>query len=318
MSFPPVSPAASRQRSLFAYLLLCGLVAFAPLHAQQTSEALEVQIALDQENFSPGAIDGLWGHRTRGALRAFQEARGLTASGELDAETREALKLDRDDLLIEHTLTEADLAGPFVEKIPDSPSDQAEMDSLAYTSAAEALAEHFHLDKDTLRTLNPDAALEAGTTLKVPNVRGSKEKAPSPSGDVRVVVSKSKNSLEVRDAEDEIVFYAPVTAGSEREPLPLGDWKVEVVSVEPTYHYNPELLLDADPNQEEVSLPAGPNNPVGLVWIGIDKEHYGLHGTPEPSEIGYTESSGCVRLTNWDAKKLAHLVSAGTAVRFEE
>jgi lipoprotein-anchoring transpeptidase ErfK/SrfK len=112
-------------------------------------------------------------------------------------------------------------------------------------------------------------------------------------------------------------MFAPVTVGSEHDPLPLGTWKVSGIQHDPTFFYNPDLFWDADPSHAKAKIPPGPNNPVGLVWIDINKEHYGLHGTPEPSRVGYTESHGCVRLTNWDAVKLAGLVKPGTRVVFE-
>lgn len=286
------------------------------------TDALEVQIALDVANFSPGAIDGLWGDNTRGALRAYQSAHGLDVTGELDAETRSSLKLDDRQLITEHTLTADDLAGPFIDQVPESPMDQAKLDHLAFTSPSEAVAERFHLTEERLEALNPGVELKTGATIRVPHLQPPSEGEATPPrepvGALHVVVSKGSSSVQVKDEEGHLVFYAPVTAGSEKEPLPLGEWKVEAISIDPQYHYDPKLITGADPSDREVSLPPGPNNPVGLVWIGIDKEHYGLHGTPEPSEIGYTESSGCVRLTNWDAETLAHLVTAGTRVTFQE
>jgi lipoprotein-anchoring transpeptidase ErfK/SrfK len=131
-----------------------------------------------------------------------------------------------------------------------------------------------------------------------------------------VTVSKSASALTVTDTAGQVLMYAPVTTGSEHDPLPVGEWKVNGVQFQPKFRYNPELFWDADPTHTKAMLPPGPNNPVGLVWIDISKEHYGLHGTPEPSTIGRTESHGCVRLTNWDALKLAGLVKPGTRVIF--
>ncbi len=283
------------------------------------SEVAKVQTTLALVNFSPGAIDGVWGDNTRGALRIFQESQGLDASGELDPSTRELLRLDRGDLLTRYQLTASDLSGPFIERVPDDPTDQAELEQMAFTSPAEALAEKFHLTEEMLSSLNPGLSLEVGATIWVPNLEAGITPGPdTPAQDLRVVVSKNRSSLEVRDAHEKVIFYAPVTAGSNREPLPLGEWEVRTITTDPNYYYDPDLILDADPNQQEASLPPGPNNPVGTVWIGINKEHYGIHGTPEPSEIGHSESSGCVRLTNWDAQHLAQLVSAGTQVLFQE
>ena len=111
---------------------------------------------------------------------------------------------------------------------------------------------------------------------------------------------------------------APVTSGSEHDPLPIGNWKVAAVQRNPKFHYNPDLFWDANPAHSKATLPPGPNSPVGVLWIGLDKEHYGIHGTAEPSTIGHTTSHGCVRLTNWDAVRLAGLVKPGTPVIFDQ
>jgi lipoprotein-anchoring transpeptidase ErfK/SrfK len=124
--------------------------------------------------------------------------------------------------------------------------------------------------------------------------------------------------LTVTDGTGHVLFYAPVTTGSEHDPLPIGEWKVNGIQHDPPFHYNPDLFWDAEPKHAKATIPPGPNNPVGLVWIDISRPHYGLHGTPEPSAIGRTASHGCVRLTNWDALKLASLVRPGTHVVFTE
>ena len=136
-------------------------------------------------------------------------------------------------------------------------------------------------------------------------------------GRVKVVVSKGKSILTVYDQSEKIIFHAPVTSGSEHDPLPLGNWFITAVIRNPTYNYNPELFWDADLANARVTIAAGPNNPVGVVWMALNKPHYGIHGTPEPRRIGYSESHGCVRLTNWDALALAALVTKGTRVVFE-
>jgi lipoprotein-anchoring transpeptidase ErfK/SrfK len=132
------------------------------------------------------------------------------------------------------------------------------------------------------------------------------------------VVSKKASVLIVYDQQDQILFYAPVTSGSEHDPLPIGNWIVTSVVRNPVYHYNPDLFWDADSTNAKEKIAAGPNNPVGVVWIGINVPHYGIHGTPDPGMIGHSESHGCVRLTNWDAMRVANLVKNGTPVVFEE
>ena len=183
-----------------------------------------------------------------------------------------------------------------------------------------------------LKRLNPGAHFTAGEHIRVPNVLGVAQEAPTATraagfdrkpepaeaGIVKVVVSKKASILTVFDQKDKVIFHAPVTSGSEHDPLPLGNWVITLVQRNPTYNYNPDLFWDANPANAKEKIAAGPNNPVGVVWIEINKAHYGIHGTPEPGRIGYSESHGCVRLTNWDASKLAGLVKEGTAVVFEE
>jgi lipoprotein-anchoring transpeptidase ErfK/SrfK len=166
-----------------------------------------------------------------------------------------------------------------------------------------------------------DAAKNAGATRaggQAPSGTTDKQgasktgqRAPEP---VTVTVSDSTKTLQVQNAAGETVFHAPVTVGSTNDPLPVGEWKVNGVSLNPPFNYNPQLFWDADPKHAKAKIPPGPNNPVGVVWIDLNKEHYGIHGTPEPSRIGYTESHGCIRLTNWDAMRLAALVAPGTKV----
>jgi len=154
--------------------------------------------------------------------------------------------------------------------------------------------------------------------VSVSPTTGSNAPKAAPGNNVTVTVTKSTSALTVEDAAGKVVFYAPVTTGSEHDPLPIGEWKVNGVQFNPSFNYNPELFWDADPAHAKAKLPPGPNNPVGLVWIDLSKEHYGIHGTPEPSAIGRTQSHGCVRLTNWDALRLAGMVKPGTRVVFSE
>ena len=133
-----------------------------------------------------------------------------------------------------------------------------------------------------------------------------------------VVVSKSKSTVEALDANGKVLAEYPATIGSIHDPLPIGDWKVTHVTRDPIFYYNPNLFWDASGSDTKAEIKPGPRNPVGVVWIGLTKEHYGIHGTPEPSLIGHVQSHGCVRLTNWDAAELAGMVSAGTPVVFKE
>jgi lipoprotein-anchoring transpeptidase ErfK/SrfK len=292
-----------------------------PQQMQKQPAAADVQILLDRSGFSPGMIDGRGGSNTLKALAAFQAARGLAAAGtpagQIDPATWQALTANGPTILAAYRITAEDVAGPFTRRIPEDMEEKAKLKALGYTSVLEMLGERFHTSPDFLRRLNPRARFAAGETIRVPAVRQvSTEPAKAPEG-LTVVVSKGMSALTVQQG-NQVVFFAPVTAGSEHDPLPIGDWEVKGVARNPSFNYNPELFWDADPDHSKAKIPAGPNNPVGQVWIDLNKEHYGIHGTPEPRTIGRSFSHGCVRLTNWDALTLAALVEPGTPVLFRE
>jgi lipoprotein-anchoring transpeptidase ErfK/SrfK len=289
---------------------------------------LALQVELDRAGFSPGEIDGKSGSNTKKALAAYLEVHKTPPVPGTTLET--------------YVITAEDADGPFV-KAPEDMMEKAKLKALGYASLLELLAEKFHSSPALLTSLNPGVKFAAGAKITVPNVvvAGSKAAAtakPDPTakpadatqkpgaaatpadarGADKVVVSKGQSSLRVLDSTGATIFYAPVTSGSEKDPLPLGNWAVTAVLRNPVFNYNPDLFWDADPAHAKATIPPGPNGPVGIVWIDLSKEHYGIHGTPEPGRIGYSQSHGCVRLTNWDAARLADLVKKGTPIHFVE
>lgn len=298
-------------------------------HAVADDDGMALQVALDKAGFSPGVIDGSMGKLTRDAVKGFQEAHGLTPTGEMDAPTKAALG---DPGAPTVTVTVSD-EGPFQDAIPHDPDKQAKLDRLGYTSAVEALAERYHTTPQMLRRLNPGADFSAGSQITVPAVAAGGPANAANDWDAtlvklsvaqaqpaaaKVVVDKSDKLVRAMDADGKLIAQFPATIGSRHDPLPLGTWKIQGVSKLPSFHYNPALFWDAKSKDSKATLPPGPNNPVGVVWMDLSKEHYGIHGTPEPATIGRTTSHGCIRLTNWDAARLAQMVKPGTPAILQE
>jgi len=316
---------------------------------------MQAQVVLDRQGFSSGVIDGEPSAAFANALEAFQEARGLPVTGALDEATSHVLAEWSNIPATRIVTIPEDWAGITYAALPEDVAEQAKLADLGYASMAEKLAERFHTTPEVLAMLNPGgqpagaaAATPAPTParastvlsfapdqqIRAPNIgadfieRGRIENAKwletlrslgvgTRQPDVaRLVVDESERWLRAYDAEDRLVAAFTVTTGSEHDPLPIGDWKVKAVARNPTFVFNPELFWDVDDGEEKQHLPPGPNSPVGVVWIDLDKEHYGIHGTPEPALIGQSESHGCVRLANWDAARLAQMASGRTKVEF--
>jgi lipoprotein-anchoring transpeptidase ErfK/SrfK len=275
---------------------------------------LKAQVLLDRLSFSPGAIDGKPNENFVKALAAFQQSEKLNSTGKLDADTWQRLA-GKDDVpaLVDYEIRDADVNGPFTPRIPKRMEEMAGLDHLDYTGPVQLLAEKFHLAQGLLRDLNRGRALDrAGSVILVPNVRDAR------AGDAaaRVEVDKALKAVRAFAADGTLVAFYPASIGSNDKPAPSGTFRVRTVAEHPIYHYDPNFHFKGVKADHPFTIPPGPNNPVGVVWIDLSKPSYGIHGTPDPTKIGKTQSHGCIRLTNWDALDLARRVHKGVQVAF--
>jgi lipoprotein-anchoring transpeptidase ErfK/SrfK len=279
----------------------------------QSALTLRIQIMLDRAGVSPGVIDGYPGDNVSKAIAAYEELNGLPADGAVDLTVLTRLAADRRPVLIGYRITEADVAGPFVPDIPTDYAAMAQLDRLGYRGPQEELAERFHMDEDLLRQLNPDADFgRPGTEIVVADVASEKVTTPV----ARLVADKEASQLRGYDTSGALVVAYPATIGSAENPSPSGTHIIEEIVPDAAYYYRPDVNFQQGDNTEPLTIPPGPNNPIGSVWIDLSEPTYGIHGTPEPSKIDKTRSHGCVRLTNWDVEELAGLVKKGVPVEF--
>lgn len=288
----------------------------APSANRISAVILKAQILLDRAGFSPGAIDGRGNRNFRKALAAFQQQHRLSASGMLDQATWDVLVgTSAEHVLGEYAITEADTRGPFAPDISEEIEDWARLKRLSYREPGELLAEKFHMDSRLLAVLNPEAAFDQpGTRIVVARVGRAEPRAAV----TRIEVDKPQRRLRAFDKDGRLVGVYPASIGSEEKPTPNGTFVVRRVARNPEWRYNPRFAFKEIKTTRAFRVAAGPNNPLGTVWIGISKPSYGIHGTPVPEEVGTTDSHGCVRLTNWDAQALAAMVRRGTKVEFVE
>lgn len=277
-----------------------------------SEEYLRLQAMLDRQNFSPGCLDGRTGTQSRLALRAWQSAKGWPATGEPD-ERVWARVPSAEESFSAHTVSAADHEG--LAPVPKTWRAKAAVASLSHATVEERLAEQYHLTRRALKELNPGAGWPAppvGTVLRVPKVR------PYPRAWVaRLEIHLGRKYIQGFDYDGKLVVHFPCSIAKDKAKRPVGELRVANAAENPNYTFKPELFAE---DAEAMSItgnlliPPGPNNPVGVAWLSLDRPGYGIHGTPSPEDIGRTESHGCFRLANWNARKLLDMVSIGIPV----
>ena len=274
----------------------------------------ELRVLLDRMGTSPGAIDGVKGSNVAKALAAYAEMYGKPLDVADEKKIDAMLEASGGPAFVSYTITNGDAAGPYVASVPADYGGKATLEKLAFTSPAEAIAQKFHMDEAYLKRLNAGKTFnQPGTVITVANPGMRVLTAVS-----RIVADKGRTQVRAYDDKGRLVAAYPATIGSSDTPSPSGTVTVERIAFNPEYTYNPKKNFQQGTNDKVLTIPPGPNGPVGSIWIALSKPTYGIHGTPEPSKIGKTNSHGCVRLTNWDADELARLVKPGVFVQFIE
>ena len=283
-------------------------------YPRRPRDVFEAQIALSRFAISSGSIDGTIGSQTRAALAAFQSKAGLPPTGELDSETRSQLSLSASPLT-NHIVTTDDLA--LLQPLSKTWTEKSKQTALSFETILEMLAERSHASPKLIQRLNPTvnwSNVVVGTEVSMPL-----PEYPKPTNKAAfLIISLSKKQLEAFDAQTNLLAHFPCSIAARFDKRPVGELHVTSIAPNPDYTFNPEVFPESEEARQltgKLILPPGPNNPVGTAWIGLDKPGYGMHGTPNPEQVGRTESHGCFRLANWNADYLIKLVSIGMPVQ---
>jgi lipoprotein-anchoring transpeptidase ErfK/SrfK len=281
-----------------------------------------LQIYLDEHSFGPGKIDGRWGDFVGKALQRFQAANGEQPSGQIDAPLQQELQ-KVSPVYSTYKLTDGDLH--WVGKIPATPARMAHLKRILYRSALDFVSERYHADPAFIQKLNSGTnlnQLRVGGTVRVPNVQPFQiefihpvpDLPPRPEFAQRIIKVDTKNRmLDLVDA-NRVVASFPITPGSKSLPAPIGTWKIEKVTSMPIFRWDRAMLMHGRRSGHYYTIPPGPRNPVGVVWIGLNKKGIGIHGTDSPDTIGRSACHGCIRLANWDAARVVNQVTVGMTV----
>ncbi len=310
---PTVKPATPASAAAAATPALAPAIVIPATITAPQRALIRMEILLDRAHFSPGVIDGKAGANLKLAMASYAAANGLPVDATPAAITDKLVAADAEITVTRYTLAPADVAGPFVEKLPTDMAELAKLDSPTFSGPVEALAERFHMDEDLLKALNPGVDFtKAGTEITVAAVGKTK----LGSAVTKIEVDKTAQAVKAFAANGKLLAVYPATVGSQERPAPYGSYKVRTVATKATYTYDPKRLTFGDAGKGVLTIKAGPNNPVGTTWIALTKPTYGIHGSPDPRLVGKRASHGCVRLTNWDVEQLASAVKAGAEVVF--